>query len=278
MGLPWPQVCHMFACHTFGYTVLRSASTTVAAANAAQAPASQGGAGLQLQQVLAWTDGCSAQFKCAAAINLHRQIACELGVPVQWNYFATSHGKGRHDSEGGAVKQLLGRAIQVQQDSSSLMCTAPQLQAYAAQHLTRPARRQAPSQAHRERAPVEQRTFLLQTDQDVQHWLENTERTELEQHLLMVGAIQGVRAWHQSLFSPSRSDWYALYRGASCACSSCLLGGQQCASAALVPAWEQLPLFCVTQLEYEVWNLFQERGVHTSSWGCPSTAKGFCLK
>eukprot|EP00967_Tisochrysis_lutea_P128872 scaffold221022_cov19-Tisochrysis_lutea.AAC.1 len=69
-----------------------------------------------------------------------------------WCYGATAHFKGRHDSEGGAVKRGLAEAIQAEQSPSNLLNNAALLQAYASLHLTIPAKKQEQSAAHRDRA------------------------------------------------------------------------------------------------------------------------------
>ncbi len=63
------------------------------------------------KQHLVWSDGCSTQFKCARAWYF---VACypwlticdqrPEGVQMCWNYFASSHGKGKVDGAGALLK------------------------------------------------------------------------------------------------------------------------------------------------------------------------------
>jgi hypothetical protein len=57
-----------------------------------------------------FSDGCAAQYKNRKNfINLcHHQK--DFGIPAEWHFFATSHGKGPCDGVGGTVKRLAARA------------------------------------------------------------------------------------------------------------------------------------------------------------------------
>lgn len=61
-------------------------------------------------KVIYFTDGCSGQyknFKNFLNITYHEE---DFGIPAEWNFFATSHGKGACDGIGGTVKRLAARA------------------------------------------------------------------------------------------------------------------------------------------------------------------------
>ena len=216
-------------------------------------------AGVGLQQVVVWSDGCAGQFKGTPAVLLHRQLALEmqLPLPLHWCYGASSHFKGRHDSEGGAVKHALAAAIIKEQRSSSdtpLMCSAEQLVHHAQQHLSKPARQQEPSAAHRGRAPVQQRTFFLLQQQQVDDVAAAYQPSQLEQQLL-ISKVGGIRRIHQQLFSSSKQEWHLQQRTLACLCPVCLYGGGagDCeAGAVAVPSLQQLPLFKVPQREWQV--------------------------
>ncbi|KAJ9504773.1 hypothetical protein QJQ45_023297 [Haematococcus lacustris] len=62
---------------------------------------------MDMRQLYMWSDGCAGQFKGAPAMRQHWGMAQRFSVPVWWSYGATAHFKGRHDSEGGVVKQWL---------------------------------------------------------------------------------------------------------------------------------------------------------------------------
>ena len=64
----------------------------------------------EVSKIYYFTDGCAAQYKNRKNfINLvyHEQ---DFGVPAEWHFFATSHGKGPCDGIGGTVKRLAARA------------------------------------------------------------------------------------------------------------------------------------------------------------------------
>ncbi len=63
-----------------------------------------------VQRIFYFSDGAASQYKnCKNFINLcyHEQ---DFGVQAEWNFFATSHGKGPCDGVGGTVKRLAARA------------------------------------------------------------------------------------------------------------------------------------------------------------------------
>ncbi len=57
-----------------------------------------------------FTDGCSAQYKNRNNfynMTLHEH---DFGIPAEWHFYATSHGKSACDGLGGTVKRLVTRA------------------------------------------------------------------------------------------------------------------------------------------------------------------------
>ena len=58
-----------------------------------------------------WFDRPSSQFKNQynfANLLLHQK---DHGMPADWNFFATSHGKGENCSAGGDVKNAVWRKV-----------------------------------------------------------------------------------------------------------------------------------------------------------------------
>jgi len=62
-----------------------------------------------VKQVYVLSDGPSSQFKNKYVANFLRTL-CKT-VHIQWNFFATSHGKGVVDGIGGTVKRLVWNAV-----------------------------------------------------------------------------------------------------------------------------------------------------------------------
>ena len=62
------------------------------------------------KKIIYFSDGCAGQYKnCKNFINLchHKE---DFGIEAEWNFFATSHGKGPCDGVGGTVKRLAAKA------------------------------------------------------------------------------------------------------------------------------------------------------------------------
>ena len=62
-----------------------------------------------VEVVDAWTDGPSSQYKNKYIFALLFKLQEIHGLQIQWNYFATSHGKGPNDALGGNVKRMAHR-------------------------------------------------------------------------------------------------------------------------------------------------------------------------
>ncbi|GFH09624.1 hypothetical protein HaLaN_04802, partial [Haematococcus lacustris] len=80
-----------------------------------------------MKQLCMWSDGCAAQFKGTPALQLHRRMAMRYRVSVWWSYGATSHFKGRHDSEGGVFKHNMAARVLADHPDLSAECKAQQL-------------------------------------------------------------------------------------------------------------------------------------------------------
>ena len=58
-----------------------------------------------------WSDGPSSQFKNQYVAAALPWLQAETNIQVDWNFFATSHGKGAVDGIGGTIKRLAGRCV-----------------------------------------------------------------------------------------------------------------------------------------------------------------------
>ena len=74
------------------------------------------------KQIFYFSDGAAAQYKNRKNfINLcHHEV--DFGIPAQWHFSATSHGKGACDGLGGTVKRLAARAS-LQRPTDDLIMT-----------------------------------------------------------------------------------------------------------------------------------------------------------
>eukprot|EP00731_Ephydatia_muelleri_P007129 Em0003g1377a len=82
-----------------------------------------------------FSDGCSSQYKnCKNFLNLtHHED--DFGMPAEWHFFATSHGKGPSDGVGGSVKRSAARAS-LQRPYHDQIMTPRQLFEYAKANIT----------------------------------------------------------------------------------------------------------------------------------------------
>jgi len=58
-----------------------------------------------IEKVEIWSDGPSSQFKNRFIATSLNTLEEEFTVKLNWNYFATSHGKGPVDGIGGSLKR-----------------------------------------------------------------------------------------------------------------------------------------------------------------------------
>lgn len=64
----------------------------------------------KLRKVIYYSDGAGSQYKNRynmVNLLLHNE---DFGVPAEWHFFATAHGKGPSDGLGGTIKRLATRA------------------------------------------------------------------------------------------------------------------------------------------------------------------------
>lgn len=64
-----------------------------------------------LKKVFMFSDGCAAQFKNRYTLSNICWSQEDWGVEIEWNLFATSHGKGAMDGVGATAKKMLWTAI-----------------------------------------------------------------------------------------------------------------------------------------------------------------------
>ncbi len=90
--------------------------------------------GSVLRKVYYFCDGAAAQYKNRNFfINLcHHEL--DFGVPAEWHFSATSHGKGACDGVGGSVKRLAARAS-LQRPYTDQITTPRQLFEWAAENI-----------------------------------------------------------------------------------------------------------------------------------------------
>ena len=81
------------------------------------------------------SDGCAGQYKnCYNFTNLcHHEV--DFGVPAEWHFFATSHGKSAADGIGGTVKRTATKAS-LQRPFQDQILTPEQLYEFVSKEIT----------------------------------------------------------------------------------------------------------------------------------------------
>ncbi|KAJ9522653.1 hypothetical protein QJQ45_019736 [Haematococcus lacustris] len=136
-----------------------------------------------------------------------------LSVPTWWSYGATSHFKGRHDSEGGVLKHKLRDMVLADHDGLAT-CKAQQLTtAFNSKH-TEPASQVGACKAHRDRAKVMRRECLVLDEGVVKECYKQDEDADS-----FKGTVQGSRAQHNMYF-PANTQGELLWSMTACACGA----------------------------------------------------------
>ncbi|KAJ9509827.1 hypothetical protein QJQ45_011578 [Haematococcus lacustris] len=189
---------------------------------------------MDMRQLYMWSGGCAAQFKGAPAMRQHWGMAQRFSMPVWWSYGATAHFKGRHDSEGGVVKQWLRGEILADRVG---MCNASGfVQHCNAYH--KPATAADPSKAHRARASVGHRWCLELSTQEVKL----CSAPQRDAHAF-ASSIPGSMSMHCCFFPAAgiQVEWSQT----ACACAQCMTPAPRgvCMRPAITKPFEAMPMF-----------------------------------
>lgn len=66
----------------------------------------------EINHIYLFSDNCAAQFKSRFSVTNICHSKDDFGVTIEWDFFASGHGKGAVDGLGGTVKRLVWRAVQ----------------------------------------------------------------------------------------------------------------------------------------------------------------------
>ncbi|KAJ9515552.1 hypothetical protein QJQ45_021634 [Haematococcus lacustris] len=224
----------------------------------------QGERCMVMKQLCMWSDGCAAQFKGTPALQLHRRMAMRYKVPVWWSYGATSHFKGRHDSEGGVFKHSMAARVLADHPDLSAECKAQQLAGVHNVECVVPAAQLAASVAHQTRGSVQRRWCLVLKDEEVEQCAE----PDPDAHRLL-RTISGSRAMH-AMFFPA--DGVApMWFETACACvrhmgskpQQCMCHGASTLSS--IPMFGRVTLASDKKEDAECLRLLHARAPHIAS-------------
>jgi hypothetical protein len=108
-----------------------------------------------------WSDKCSSQFKCSDYFYVLSDGLQRVGIPLQHDYFERNHGKGLHDSEGGAAKAAI--KSECFKTDGQLLKSAAAVTQYCNAELTIPTRAASSQQSR-----IAQRHFYNITIEEVE--------------------------------------------------------------------------------------------------------------
>ncbi|KAJ9515280.1 hypothetical protein QJQ45_002414 [Haematococcus lacustris] len=224
----------------------------------------QGERCMVMKQLCMWSDGCAAQFKGTPALQLHRRMAMRYRVSVWWSYGATSHFKGRHDSEGGVFKHSMAARVLADHPDLNAECKAQQLAGVHNVECVVPAAQLAASVAHQTRGSVQRRWCLVLKDEEVEKCAE----LDPDAHRLL-RTITGSRAMH-AMFFPA--DGVApMWSETACACvrhmgskpQQCMCHGASTLSN--IPMFGRVTLASDKKEDAECLRLLHTRAPHIAS-------------
>lgn len=90
----------------------------------------------QVTKIKYFSDGCGGQYKNLKNFQNLCYHETDFGLQAEWNFFATSHGKGPCDGVGGVVKRQATRfSKQLMKSGKDRLLTAEQLYKYADENL-----------------------------------------------------------------------------------------------------------------------------------------------
>ncbi|KAJ9519000.1 hypothetical protein QJQ45_026325 [Haematococcus lacustris] len=189
---------------------------------------------MDMRQLYMWSDGCAGQFKGAPAMRQHWGMAQRFSMPVWWSYGATAHFKGRHDSEGGVVKQWLrGEILADRVGKCNALGFVQHCNAYH-----KPAAAADPSKAHRARASVGHRWCLELSTQEV----ELCSAPQRDAHAF-ASSIPGSMSMH-SCFFPA-AGIHVQWSETACACAQCMAPAPRgvCMRPLITKPFVAMPMF-----------------------------------
>ncbi|KAJ9521265.1 hypothetical protein QJQ45_022971 [Haematococcus lacustris] len=189
---------------------------------------------MDMRQLYMWSDGCAGQFKGAPAMRQHWGMAQRFNVPVWWSYGATAHFKGRHDSEGGVVKQWLrGEILADRVGKCNALGFVQHCNAYH-----KAATAADPSKAHRARASVGHRWCLELSTQEVGL----CSAPQRDAHAF-ASSIPGSMSMHSCFFPAAgiQVEWSQT----ACACAQCMTPAPrgECVRPSITKPFVAMPMF-----------------------------------
>lgn len=164
---------------------------------------------ITFRNFIAWSDGASAHFKNRFATFMFSKLAHDYGMIIKRQFFATSHGKGVHDSEGGALKRLIGLALL--NFTKRWMKTPKDIFDECVRNFTGTKTAEHPNEKKRASAKVSGRVF---------HYIDKDECEQRRLSVLEVTGVPDIRSHHEFFFNGTTVG-VCKGRTLSCFCEQC---------------------------------------------------------
>lgn len=171
-----------------------------------------------------YSDGCSAQFKCATAMYfVARYPILTKGCKMLWNFFETAHGKGEWDGAGAVVKRAL-TAEQIMNPARPLQ-NAAQVVSFLDEKYSR----RVASSYNKSRLTPISRVFWHIEDDKVNH----------EDRSIRCKTLPASKALYSIMGFSETDPTLLMTRALSCFCIPCVDGDwANCENATHVQEWD----------------------------------------
>ncbi len=196
--------------------------------------------GLQIKVLMLFSDGGPAHFKQADAFYAQTLCMERLGVPVARYFYASSHGKGLHDGEGGRAKRAVEQANNTNDDL--VLTDSAAIVHYMSANDKQPWKALHPSEAVKQQIKIAVR---------VHHDVTAAELKAARAQHVRAHTVEGTRMLHELVTTGAARA--VLVRNLACCCMGCrqwAAGEQeygQCESSQVVGKHEAVRMLEVGQ-------------------------------
>ena len=161
--------------------------------------------GIDCQNLITWSDGAVAQYKCSTAL----AMLSMLTRSVVWNFFGSDHGKSECDGELGILNRSLDRAIA---GGKVVMTNAEDMVNFCQENLTLD-------------SPDSRRSYI--------HVADKLDRDDTK---VNVNLMPGISSVHQ--VKNVGEDYMVEIRRLSCFCKACLYGAGSCVNQSYAQSYQ----------------------------------------
>ncbi len=182
-----------------------------------------------IQKLYVTSDGCASQYKSHRAfLNVSQGIQ---GIPVEWSYFGSGHGKGPADATSAVIKQGAYKAVKAR---NAVIKNAKDLHQYLCANMTIP-----PSESSSTEPCQSESSSNVPCLHTLRKFFFEADIDRLAKDTIKTTTLDGTRGLH--CVSSTGTEGVIAVRNRSCHCSVCL-GVQEgeCESRQYVQDWEEV--------------------------------------